>query len=174
MNKYYFFLIILFSIILLIKCAINEKEKEKQFKYFDDDDEDEDDDPDFIDDDGYRPFREALKKYLNETKLIDSDKLIKPKRMRKIFLETVGDLDTEGIPEHIKKLYEELADYFVEQYYSKKKQIRGKDVYKLFKWEEISMKFNELIQANPYYGDEDKFKDQPDPNFPENEPDFDL
>ena len=170
MNKRYIFLISLLSLIFLIKCV-----QKKEFKYFDDDDEDEDDDPDFYDDDGYGQFRDALKKYLNETNLMNSDKLIKPKRMRKIFLSTVGDLDVEGIPEHIKKLYEELADYFVEQFYSKKKEIRGKDVYKLFKWDEISMKFNELVQANPYYGDDDNLKDdEHDPNFPEDDPNFDL
>ena len=87
------------------------------------DDEEEDD---YDEDDGYETFRKSLREYLTENKLIDSDKLIKPKRMRKIFLSTVGDLDVEGIPEHIKKLYEELADYFVEQYYSKKKTNKRK------------------------------------------------
>ena len=60
----------------------------------------------------------------------------------------------------------QLADYFVNQYYDKKKVIRGKDVYKLFNFDEISLKFNELIQANPYYGDDKQDdNDERDENF---------
>ena len=157
MKKHTIILIFLFLLIIVINCIDYET-----YEYIEEEDDDDDED----DDDGYAPFRKNLKEYLIEHKLNDSDKLVKPKRMKKIFLYTVGDLDIDGIPEHIKNLYEQLADYFVEKYYSKKKEIRGKDVYKLFKFDDISTKFNELMQENPYYGDDDNLKDDmEDPNF---------
>ena len=75
----------------------------------------------------------------------------------------------------IKEIYEQLADYFIEKYYTKKKEIRGKDIFKLFNFNEISLKLNELIQANPYYGeeDDDKLKDDEDDN-PNYGDDYDL
>ena len=154
MKKYYLFLILLSLLILLTKSIHHYDMKELE----DEDDDEEDDD------DGYGQFRQTLREYLADHKLNDSDKLVKPKRMKKIFLETVTDMDSDAIPQHIKNLYDQLADYFVNQYYDKKKKIRGRDVYKLFNFNDISLKFNELIQANPYYGedkqDDDNFNDE--------------
>ena len=165
MKKQFIYLLILFLIILLVKCH----DYDYDMIHYDDEEED-----DYDDDDGYETFRKSLREYLTENKLIDSDKIIKPKRLKKIFLETVGDTDVEGIPQKIKEIYGELADYFIEKYYTKKKEIRGKDIFKLFNFNEISLKLNELIQANPYYGeeDDDKLKDPDDdqPNFD----DYDL
>lgn len=165
MKKQFIYLLILFLIILLVKCH----DYDYDMIHYDDEEED-----DYDEDDGYETFRKSLREYLTENKLIDSDKLIKPKRLKKIFLETVGDTDVEGIPQKIKEIYGELADFFIEKYYTKKKEIRGKDIFKLFNFNEISLKLNELIQANPYYGeeDDDKLKDPDDdqPNFD----DYDL
>ena len=165
MKKQFIYLLILFLIILLVKCH----DYDYDMIHYDDEEED-----DYDEDDGYETFRKRLREYLTENKLIDSDKIIKPKRLKKIFLETVGDTDVEGIPQKIKEIYGELADYFIEKYYTKKKEIRGKDIFKLFNFNEISLKLNELIQANPYYGeeDDDKLKDPDDdqPNFD----DYDL
>ncbi len=156
MRKYFLFLILLSLLILLIKSIHHYDMKELE----DEDDDEEDDD------DGYAQFRKSLREYLEDHKLNNSEKIIKPKRMKKIFLETVGDMDSDAIPQHIKNLYDQLADYFVNQYYDKKKVIRGKDVYKLFNFDEISLKFNELIQANPYYGDDKQDdNDERDENF---------
>ena len=155
MRKYFFFLILL-SLLLLLTKSIHHYD----MKDLEDEDDDEEDD-----DDGYGEFRQTLREYLAEHKLNDSDKLVKPKRMKKIFLETLGDMDVEGIPQHMKDLYDQLADYFVNQYYDKKKKIRGKDVYKLFNFNEISLKLNELIQANPYYGDDKQDDDNNEDNF---------
>ena len=165
MNKFLIFLLSLFSVLLLIKCFDLDYE-------IDLDDEDEDDDDDEYDDDGYAQFRKNLKDYLTEHNLINSDKLVKPKRMRKIFLETFGDMDVDGIPEQVKNMYQELADFFVEKYYTKKKEIRGKDVYKLFNFDEISMKFNEIYQANPYYGEDKLEKDYENQDFRADEYDY--
>ena len=165
MKKQFIYLLVLFLIILLVKCH----DYDYDMIHYDDEEED-----DYDEDDGYETFRKSLREYLTENKLIDSDKLIKPKRLKKIFLETVGDTEVEGIPQKIKEIYGELADYFIEKYYTKKKEIRGKDIFKLFNFNEISLKLNELIQANPYYGeeDDDKLKDPDDdqPNFD----DYDL
>ena len=160
MNKYYIFLILLSLLILLTKSIHHYDMKELE----DEDDDEEDDE------DGYGQFRQALREYLSDHKLNDSDKLIKPKRMKQIFLKTVGDLDSDAIPQQVKDLYDQLADYFVNQYYDKKKQIRGKDVYKLFNFNDISTKFNELIQANPYYGEDNQDDDDDlnDENFNNN------
>ena len=165
MKKQIIYLLALFSIILLVKCY----DYDYDMIHYDDEEED-----DYDEDDGYETFRKSLREYLTENKLIDSDKLIKPKRLKKIFSETVGDTDVDGIPQKIKDIYEELADFFIEKYYTKKKEIRGKDIFKLFNFNEISLKLNELIQANPYYGeDDDKLKDPEDDDQP-NFDDYDL
>ena len=148
MKKYIIILIFLFLLIFVINCSDNETSEYK---------EEENDD--------YEDFRKTLKEYLSEHNLSDSDQLIKPKRMRKIFLSIVYDLDVEGIPEYIKNAYEQLADYFIEKYYSKKKEIRVKDVYKLFNFDDITKKFNELIKANPDNGEDDNLKDMKGQNI---------
>ena len=112
MKKEIIYLLLLFLIILLVKCY----DYDYEMIHYDDEEED-----DYDEDDGYETFRKSLREYLTENKLIDSDKLIKPKRLKKIFLETVGDTDVEGIPQKIKEIYGELADYFIEKYYTKKK-----------------------------------------------------
>ena len=165
MKKQFIYLFAIFLIILLVKCH----DYDYEMVHYDDEEED-----DYDEDDGYETFRKSLREYLTDNKLIDSDKLIKPKKLKKIFLETVGDTDVEGIPQKIKDIYDQLADYFIEKYYTKKKEIKGKDIFKLFNFNEISMKLNELIQANPYYGEEDDDKlkdDEDDPNFRD---DYDL
>ena len=166
MKKQFIYLLILFLIILLVKCH----DYDYDMIHYDDEEED-----DYDEDDGYETFRKSLREYLTENKLIDSDKLIKPKRLKKIFLETAGDVDVEGVPQKIKEIYGELADFFIEKYYTKKKEIKGKDIFKLFNFNEISLKLNELIQANPYYGedDDDKLKD-PDEDEQPNFDDYDL
>ena len=165
MKKEIIYLLLLFLIILLVKCY----DYDYEMIHYDDEEED-----DYDEDDGYESFRKTLREYLTENNLIDSDKLIKPKRLKRIFLETVGDTDVEGVPQKIKDIYDQMADFFIEKYYTKKKEIKGKDIFKLFNFNEISMKLNELIQANPYYGEEDDDKlkdDEDDPNFRD---DYDL
>ena len=119
-------------------------------------DEDEDDD----DNDNYGQFKTALKEYLKKKKLTDSDKIIKRKRLKKIFIKIVAGSSTKNLPKSIIPLYEETADYFIDQYYKKKGVIRGKDIYKLFNFDEISLKFNELYQKNPPKEENDNRNDK--------------
>ena len=92
-----------------------------------------------------------------EHKLYKSKRLIKPAEMKNIFIEVIAqhDLDNTG-------LYNNLADYFVEKYYKKNKEIKGKDIFNLFDINEISQKFEQLMAENPNlnpYEEDDEYDD---------------
>ena len=93
-------------------------------------------------------FKESLKQYLTEEKLINSERIIERKEMEKIFLDVLLEKDPEYIPEFLKLILEKLSKYFLDKYYKKKKIIKGKDIYDLINMEEISMKFQQ-ITGNP-------------------------
>ena len=91
-------------------------------------------------------FKDFLKEYLMEHKLYKSKRLIKPAELKSIFIEVIaqGEPDTSGI-------YKSLADYFVEKYYKENKEIKAKDIFKLFDINEISQKFEQLMAENPLF-----------------------
>ena len=152
MNKSLIFLVTVFLLLLLYKCHRDDNNDKMPPGMDEFEDEDEDDD----DNDDYGQFKTALKEYLKKKKLTDSDKIIKRKRLKKIFIKIVAGSSTKNLPKSMIPLYEETADYFLDQYYKKKEVIRGKDIYKLFNFDEISLKFNELYQKNPPIDENDK------------------
>ena len=100
-------------------------------------------------------FKESLKEYLIEKKLFDSERVIQPDEMKKIFLESITNGDTETTEEFMNGLYIRLADHFVDLYYQEKREIKGKDIYDLIDINAISTKFEEMMGNNPYGYDED-------------------
>ena len=139
MEKNLFLIIILLSLVFISKCEEDSPE------------EDWEDDYDYDDFEGDNYFKESLKEYLVENKLFDSDRLIKPDEMRKIFLEVISDGDPEGSPEYMEGIFHDLTEYFVNTYYKDRPEIRGKDIYDLIYINEISMKFEQMMGDNPYY-----------------------
>ena len=106
-------------------------------------------------------FKDFLKEYLTEEKLINSER----KKMEKIFIDILTEKDASYIPEFLKKILDKLNVYFLDKYYKKKKIIKGKDLYQLINMEEISTKFQQ-ISSNPDFDfseldddDEDEYEE---------------
>ena len=103
------------------------------------------------DDENY--FKEIVKNYLIENKLWDDNKLIQPDELKKIFLDITSD--GEDINDNkIKNIFDKVADYFIKRYYKVKKEITGKDIYKMMKVSQITFKFEEFLKERK--GDEDE------------------
>ena len=117
-----FILFIILSLILLNKCQDDDDEfpKENLYDTFDDS----------FDDNGF--FKSSLKEYLIEKDLYDSNRPIKPNELRNIFLEVISEGDMEKAPSNLKKIFSQLAEYFIVKYYKENKQIIGKDIINLF------------------------------------------
>ena len=172
MSKFdiYLFILIILSIIFLINSqeATNQKQEEENDN---DDDEDEDNEPD---DDSEKYFKESLKEYLVENKLFESEKLIQPEEMKKIFLEVVTEGDAESAADYFSGIFIELADHFVNEYYKNKTEIRGKDIYELINMDQISAKFEQLMNENSKYNgaDDHSYEDNYDYNDYDNDYDY--
>ena len=135
-NKY-IFLIALNSLMFVVKTSIEDEIKlpdfpEEGFDYNFNEEED-------------HYFKSSLKEYLVENKLFESERVIEPDELKKIFLDVITDDGPENSPENMRKSLYELAEYFVERYYNEKKQIRGKDIYDLFDINDISAKFSDIV-----------------------------
>ena len=135
-NKY-IFLIALNSLMFVVKTSIEDEIKlpdfpEEGFDYNFNEEED-------------HYFKSSLKEYLVENKLFESERVIEPDELKKIFLDVITDDGLENSPENMRKSLYELAEYFVERYYNEKKQIRGKDIYDLFDINDISAKFSDIV-----------------------------
>ena len=74
----------------------------------------------------------------------------------------------------MREIYEETASYFIEKFYNNTNEIRGRDVYKLFDFEEISLKFNEIYQKNPPRNDDKDEQQDRTPEFEDDMADYDL
>ena len=150
MIKKYIFLLIIYSLIFVVKTNI---EDEINFPDF----SEEGFDYNFNEEDHY--FKSSLKEYLVENKLFESERVIEPDELKKIFLDVITDDGPENSPENMRKSLYELAEYFVERYYNEKKQIRGKDIYDLFDINDISAKFSDIagdtINYNNDYNEEE-------------------
>ena len=150
LRKNYFILIVI-TIIIFIKCE--NKTKSDKNNYFED----------------THSFKDFLKEYLTEEKLINSERIIDRKEMEKIFIDILTEKDASYIPEFLKKILDKLSVYFLDKYYKKKKIIRGKDLYQLINMEEISTKFQQ-ISSNPDFDfselddDEDEYEESDDDN----------
>ena len=133
-------IIILFSIIFLI----NSEEQEYQYEqaYYSNSTNERSQD---------HHFKEDLKEYLIEKKLFDSEEPISRQEMRVIFLEIITRGEDEEDIEFFAQPLQELADYFVDSYYVNKKIVKGKEIYDLMDYKEISNKFQLMVKANPQY-----------------------
>ena len=98
---------------------------------------------DNYDEDQY--FKELIKDYLVEKNLWESDKLIKPDEIRKIFIDIINE-GKEYKNQKLKNAFEEVINYFIDKYYKEKKEIKGKDLYELININEVHLKFDELIK----------------------------
>ena len=137
-NKFIFFIIL--SLLLLNKCQDDDEfPEENSNDTFDDS----------FDDNGF--FKSSLKEYLLEKDLYDSNRPIKPNELRKIFLEIISEGDPEKTPYYLKKIFNQLAEYFVVKYYKENKQITGKDLINLFDINEISSQFDKIVGDTTLY-----------------------
>ncbi len=136
-----FILFIILSLILLNKCQDDDDEfpKENLYDTFDDS----------FDDNGF--FKSSLKEYLIEKDLYDSNRPIKPNELRNIFLEVISEGDMEKAPSNLKKIFSQLAEYFIVKYYKENKQIIGKDIINLFDINEISSQFEKIAGDTTLY-----------------------
>ena len=126
MEKQLIFIFSLLSLLLFGKCL---KRDEEDLSY---------------DEYSNKYFKDFLREYLMEHKLYKSKRLVNPAELKNIFIEVItqGEPDTSG-------LYKNLADYFVDKYYKENKEIKAKDIFKLFDIHEISQKFEQLMAENP-------------------------
>ena len=153
LRKNYFILIVI-TIIIFIKCE--NKTKSDKNNYFE----------------GTYDFKDFVKEYLTEEKLINSERIIDRKEMEKIFIDILTEKDASYIPEFLKKILDKLSVYFLDKYYKKKKIIRGKDLYQLINMEEISTKFQQ-ISSNPDF-DLSELDDDDEDEYEYEESDSDL
>ena len=119
---------------------------------------------DTFEEDGDLYFKKTLKDYLVEKNLFDSDRIIEPDEMKKIFLESVTEGDAESSGEYFGGIFIELADHFVNEYYKERKEIRGKDIYDLIQLDPISKKFEQLMNDNSKYNGADDNENNRDYN----------
>ena len=132
-KKFSFFSAIILFLILLISKAEEEIDENSDY------------------DDGYGVdyFKESVKQYLVDRNLFDSEELVQPEEMKKIFLEIITEGDYESSTEYFGGIFNELADFFVNSYYINKKEIKGKEIYDLIDINQISQKFEEMMGDNP-------------------------
>ena len=149
MNMYFYFLIIL-SLFFLSKSEETPEPKLEP---------NENNNDEAFEEDGDMYFKKTLKEYLVEKNLFESDRIIEPDEMKKIFLESVTEGDAESSAEYFGGIFIELADHFVNEYYKERKEIRGKDIYDLINLDPISKKFEQLMSDNSKYNGADDNSD---------------
>ena len=115
-------------------------------------------------DEGHKQFKDQLKQYLIDTKLINSEKPIEREEMKKIFIDVMTEKDPQYIPEFLKAILDKLSKYFIDKYYKKKKIIRGKDLYDLIDIEPIAAKFQQLTGSYDYDFDESEEENETEGN----------
>ena len=143
-NKIFFFIII--TIIFTIKCDSKSNSNDES------------------NDEGHKQFKEQLKQYLIETKLLNSEKPIEREEMKKIFIDVMTEKDPQYIPEFLKAILDKLSKYFIDNYYKKKKIIKGKDLYDLIDIEPIAAKFQQLTGSYDYDFDESEAENENEEN----------
>ena len=106
---------------------------------------------DYDDGYGYDYFKDNLKQYLIQRKLFDSEEPVQKKELKEIFLDVITEGNEESLGEYFQKLFNELADYFVDSYFVNRKEIKGKEIYDLIDINQISERFEQMMGDNPYY-----------------------
>ena len=151
MEKKIIFIILFLSLIFISKCEDNSPEENME-------DNEDNEEYAYDDYDGEKYFKESLKQYLIEKKLFDSERPVKRDEMKKIFLDVITEGDQENTPEYLNGIFEDLTEYFVNTYYKDRSEIRGNQIYDLIDINLISMKFEQMMGNNPYYGMEEEEK----------------
>ena len=142
---------LLFSLILIFKLYVCKKKDFKEKKL------EEKDNEEIIN------FKAALKEYLEVNDLYNSDRIIKPSEMKRIFFEVINEGDSDNTPVYLRKIFGDLTEYFVKKYYNEKKEIKGKDIYNLFDINDITKKFEQIaIENNPLFNNYNKEDDDLD------------
>ena len=101
-------------------------------------------------------LKNFIKNYLKENDLLENERLIGPGEMKKIFIDIMMEgISIDDVDEYTKEMNEELARIFISKYYSKKKEIRGKDIYDLIDINEIKQKYYQLNGEIPFIEDDD-------------------
>ena len=168
MNIKNFYLLLILSLFFLSKSEETPEPKVEQ----------NDNNNETFEEDGDLYFKKTLKDYLVEKNLFESDRIIEPDEMKKIFLESVTEGDAESSADYFGGIFIELADHFVNEYYKERKEIRGKDIYNIIELDPISKKFEQLMNDNSKYNGEEVNKennnDYNDYNDYDDEPDRDY
>jgi hypothetical protein len=168
MNIKNFYLLLILSLFFLSKSEETPEPKVEQ----------DDNNNETFEEDGDLYFKKTLKDYLVEKNLFESDRIIEPDEMKKIFLESVTEGDAESSADYFGGIFIELADYFVNEYYKERKEIRGKDIYNIIELDPISKKFEQLMNDNSKYNGEEVNKennnDYNDYNDYDDDPDRDY
>ena len=140
MDKKLILVICLISLLILSKCnETKEKDKEEE--------EDNDAIPEF---NRYEYFNNSLREYLVENKLLNSERVIKPKEMKTKILEIMEHTDPDGYYDFY-EIFNKLTKYFVDRFYKQKKEIRGKDIFDLIKIDEITEKFESIFNSKRFH-----------------------
>ena len=108
---------------------------------------------DYDDGYGYDYFKDNLKQYLIQRKLFESEEPVQKKELKEIFLDVITEGNEESLGEYFQKLFNELADYFVDSYFVNRKEIKGKEIYDLIDINQISEKFQQMVGDNPFNSD---------------------
>ena len=89
-------------------------------------------------------------------------------------MEVVTEGDAESAADYFSGIFIELADHFVNEYYRNKTEIRGKDIYDLINMDQISAKFEQLMNENSKYNgaDDHSYEDNNDYNDYDNDYDY--
>ena len=80
---------------------------------------------DYDDGYGYDYFKDNLKQYLIQRKLFESEEPVQKKELKEIFLDVITEGNEESLGEYFQKLFNELADYFVDSYFVNRKEINS-------------------------------------------------
>ena len=128
------YLIIIFTIIFLSKCEEEPNELNKESEL----------------DDEYnsKSFKKNLKQYLIEKKLFDSEEPVQKEELKKIVLDNIFENGEEVFGDYFTKIFNELADYFVDSYFKNRKEIKGKEIYDLIDIKPITDKFVQMVANN--------------------------
>ena len=142
---------LLISLILFFKLYEGKKKDFKEKKMED------------IDNEEFINFKTALKEYLKAYDLFDSERIIEPSEMKRIFFDVINEGDSDNTPIYLRKIFGDLTEYFVKKYYKEKKEIKGKDIYNLFDINQITKKFEQIaIENNPLFNNYNKEEDDLD------------
>ena len=155
-KKLIFIIFPLFSL-LIISSNCNKKSNENENEYYE-----EEDDLDIGNFGNYGYFKEILKQYLIESRLFHSDREISRNEMKSIFLDIISEGDPDRSSPYLMKVFDQLADFFIEEYYKEGNVIRGRDIYDLMDIQKIYSKFGDIVNETSIFDDYNEQEDDLD------------